>query len=143
MTELRKIGSKERKTEKLGAAVEYELTHDHMGAHANGDRMSVYIGRSQVAGLQDLLAVAAGEARESMAGQLWDDLMTTYERLTGEFEDLDLPDDASEAHPYFLWGEARGRAQGLALAIAILTNPLRPDVESVRAEALARWEVLE
>lgn len=38
------------------------------------------------------------------------------------------------------WGELRGQAQGLAFAIAILTNPYAGDVPAVKKEAMARWE---
>lgn len=37
------------------------------------------------------------------------------------------------------WGEQRGQAQGLAYAIAVLTNPYHVDVDAVRTEAVARW----
>ena len=78
-----------------------------------------------------------------MAGQLWDDLMATYEQLTGEYGDLNEgegPDEGSLAAELVAWGEARGRAQGVAFAIAVLVNALHPNIEDVRAEALARWE---
>jgi hypothetical protein len=38
------------------------------------------------------------------------------------------------------WGELRGQAQGLAYAIAVLTNPYAADVPTVKKEALARWQ---
>lgn len=38
------------------------------------------------------------------------------------------------------WGELRGQAQGVAFAIAILTNPYAADVPAVKKEAMARWE---
>lgn len=34
----------------------------------------------------------------------------------------------------------KGRAGGLAYALAVLTNPYRVDVEAVRMQAHARWE---
>lgn len=34
----------------------------------------------------------------------------------------------------------KGRAGGLAYALAVLTNPYRVDVETVRMQAHARWE---
>lgn len=37
------------------------------------------------------------------------------------------------------WGELRGQAQGLAFAIAIMTNPYAADVPAVKKEAMARW----
>ena len=38
------------------------------------------------------------------------------------------------------WGELRGQAQGLAFAIAVLTNPYAADVPAVKKEAMQRWE---
>lgn len=38
------------------------------------------------------------------------------------------------------WGELRGQAQGLAFAIAVLTNPYAADVPAVKKEAMARWQ---
>lgn len=36
------------------------------------------------------------------------------------------------------WGEERGQAQGMAYAIAVLTNPYHVDVDAIRAEAVRR-----
>lgn len=36
--------------------------------------------------------------------------------------------------------ERVGSAQGLALAIAILLNPYKPNINAVRVEAVNRWE---
>lgn len=36
--------------------------------------------------------------------------------------------------------EERGYARGLATAIAFLYNPINPDVDQVRADAVERWE---
>ena len=38
------------------------------------------------------------------------------------------------------WGEQRGRAQGLAYALAVILNPYAPDVPMIKAQAMARWE---
>jgi hypothetical protein len=38
------------------------------------------------------------------------------------------------------WGELRGQAQGLAFAIAVLTNPYAANVPAVKKEAMQRWE---
>lgn len=35
---------------------------------------------------------------------------------------------------------AKGRAYGLATALALLQTPYDPNVDSVRAQAMARWE---
>lgn len=34
----------------------------------------------------------------------------------------------------------RGEAKGLAIALAIFTNPYNPNVDAIRAEAMERWE---
>lgn len=47
------------------------------------------------------------------------------------------PEDVIEIHRY---GEWRGQAQGVAYALAVLTNPYAPDVDKIRAEAMKRWE---
>lgn len=36
--------------------------------------------------------------------------------------------------------ELKGRAYGMAEAIALITNPYHPDIEAVRGEAMGRWE---
>lgn len=38
------------------------------------------------------------------------------------------------------WGEQRGQAQGVAYAVALLTDPLAPDVPAVRELAMARYD---
>jgi hypothetical protein len=37
--------------------------------------------------------------------------------------------------------EAKGIARGLATAVAIMYNPLAPNVDAVREEAAERWDV--
>lgn len=80
----------------------------------------------------DCLRAAAGNAHKSMcAGKsiyeiMWDELMTIVERLmTGqEAED----------------GRDPGRAEGVAYAIAVFTNPYAPNLEAIRDQAMERWE---
>lgn len=36
--------------------------------------------------------------------------------------------------------ELKGRAYGMAHAIALVTNPYHPDLDTVRADAVERWE---
>lgn len=38
------------------------------------------------------------------------------------------------------YGEERGQAQGLAYALAVLTNPYNVNVDVIREQALKRWE---
>jgi hypothetical protein len=65
--------------------------------------------------------------------------------LAGDFEHKNNLAEASELATEWYstlkeWGELRGQAQGLAFAIAILTNPYAADVPAVKKEAMARWE---
>lgn len=50
----------------------------------------------------------------------------------------DFEGDGLKAH--LQYGEWRGQAQGLAYALAVLTNPYQPDVDKIRAEEMERWE---
>ena len=34
---------------------------------------------------------------------------------------------------------AKGRAHGMAVAIALVTNPYHPDVDTIKSEAMERW----
>jgi hypothetical protein len=80
--------------------------------------------------MADVLRAAAVNAGGSACGGetilelLWRELMVVYERL---MTDQDAEDD-------------RGIAQGLAYAIAIMQNPYRPNIDTVREQAAERWE---
>jgi hypothetical protein len=60
----------------------------------------------------------------SIRDHLWQELDATMDGLMGGTAD---PDD-------------KGYAQGLAMAIAYMYNPINPDIEQVRADAVERWE---
>lgn len=64
-------------------------------------------------------------AGKSLYEMVWDELMTVMERLMcdGEAED----------------GRDPGRAEGLAMALAIFTNPYYVDIEQIRKAAMERW----
>ena len=63
-------------------------------------------------------------AGKSIKEHIWSELVMTIDGLmSGE------PDE-----------EERGYARGLATALAYLYNPIAPDVDAVRAEAMERWE---
>lgn len=49
-------------------------------------------------------------------------------------------DEIGVASEWQSWGERRGRAQGLAYALAVILNPYEPDVPAVKREAMARWD---
>lgn len=57
---------------------------------------------------------------------MWDELMAVYERLAEGAEAKD--------------GRDPGRAEGMALCIAILQNPYQPNIEAVREESVRRYE---
>jgi hypothetical protein len=131
---------------KRGAAVKWELTLDHMGAAIGKNTATVYLGPAQMVALAETIAVAAGDGREEMAEQLWADLLADYERLVGEYADLGEvgPEELDESGQELVaWGEARGRAQGLAMALAVLRNPYAPDIPSIKEEAYDRWTAQE
>lgn len=82
--------------------------------------------------LSDVLrAAAVNSGGSSCGGQtllelMWEELMAIVDRLmTGqEAED----------------GRDPGRAEGVAYSIAVMQNPYLPNWESVRDQAVARWE---
>lgn len=72
-----------------------------------------------------------------------DHIMTTDEPHVSDFnsgvqyQDIDTGEATKACVQY---GEWRGQAQGVAYALAVLTNPYAPDVDKIRAEAMERWE---
>lgn len=62
---------------------------------------------------------------KSLFEMLWEELDVIVERIMAE---------AADEHDV-------GKAQGVAFAIATIQNPYRPNIESVRAEAMKRWEL--
>ena len=79
-------------------------------------------GEAIVDALHEVLHPWAGQ---SIIEHIWSELVVTIDSLmTGD------PDD-----------EERGYARGLATAIAYLYNPLDPDVDAVRSEAMERWQM--
>jgi hypothetical protein len=80
---------------------------------------------------------------QALFEELWKELDTIVEHITSEGEPdvtqysflAQLKDDVQK------WAEWRGQAQGIAYALAVLTNPYAPDVDKIRAEAMERWEV--
>ena len=74
--------------------------------------------------------------REAILRELWaelDNLM--YQLMTDG-----APTESEPSGSWQEWGEIRGRAQGVAFAIASISNLSEPNVEWVRAEAVRRWE---
>lgn len=92
----------------------------------------------------------AGPVIREILSELWkeldtivDHIMSTVEPTTW-VEDQDPnprdPEPVGGAEEWRQYGEWRGQAQGVAYAIAVLSNPYGPDVDAVRHEAMERWE---
>lgn len=67
-----------------------------------------------------------------LAGKSVLDLL--WERLDAFVDALMEPVNHEEASE-----ETKGRAYGMAEAIALITNPYYPDIDAVRGEAMERW----
>jgi hypothetical protein len=88
---------------------------------------------------------------EVLFEELWKELDTVVELIMSEGEpevwtdedgevrcsQADPPDGLAAVQKY---GEWRGQAQGYAYALAVLTNPYKPDIEAIRTEAMERYE---
>jgi len=82
---------------------------------------------------------------KSILETLWDELDAIVDRLQADGppnRELWMKRSTPEhiADEFQEYGEERGRAQGVAHAIAILTNPYAPNVDAIREEAMRRWE---
>lgn len=98
--------------------------------------------------IAELARTASIQSKSPHAGRslleiLWEELDAVMERLMTD----EKPDFRGSGVPYEeryelirAWGEERGQAQGLAYAIAVLTNPYAPSVPAIRQEAVARWK---
>lgn len=139
----------ERRADKIGAAVDYRLElSEHMGGGIGKRSAWFHLGDSQVLALSDALDSATTIVRDTMLALLWSELDSVVDRLYSDPMTLDdLVEDLGmgvhseaelRADQFLSWGEDRGKAQGLAYAIAVLLNPRNPDVEAVRAEAVTR-----
>lgn len=83
--------------------------------------------------VKDMGHSAAGP---SLLESLWDELDAIMGRLMADgVPELHDPPEDWQAH-----GEERGRAQGIAYAIAKITSPYAPDVPAIKAEAVERWQ---
>lgn len=73
-------------------------------------------------------------AGKSVLDLLWERL----DAFVNELMAKDMPHPDKTADPDFR--EIKGRAYGMAEAIALITNPYHPDIDAVRADAVERWE---
>lgn len=88
---------------------------------------------------------AANPVVKELLAELWRELDTIVDHIMfqGEPQSRNTwnPEDLAAVRESFReYGEWRGQAQGVAYAIAVLSNPYKPDVEAVRTEAMERWE---
>lgn len=74
--------------------------------------------------------------REAILRELWGELDSLMYIL--KTDNAPTEDDLAES--WQEWGEIRGRAQGVAFAIAMIQNMSEPNIEWVRTEAVRRWE---
>lgn len=81
------------------------------------------------------MATTQANCGKSIRELLWEALMENYARLMpeGELADPSLSDPNAVSY-------CQGTCLGLAEAIAILTNPYRPDIDAIREECVERWE---
>jgi hypothetical protein len=74
---------------------------------------------------------------------LWDELDAKLDVLMADGEPEPALADSwtgEDVDNYAEWGRQQGRCEGLAYAIAVITNPYQPNVPAIKAEALRRWE---
>lgn len=74
--------------------------------------------------------------RDAILRELWSELDSLMYQLMTD----GAPTEEEPASSWQEWGEIRGRAQGVAFSIAMISNLSEPNVEWVRAEAVRRWE---
>lgn len=67
---------------------------------------------------------------KSLIQMIWDELDQVMDRLLAE--ELHLDDEGRT-------NVDRGRAHGLAISLSILLNPYNPSIDTIRAEAMERW----
>jgi hypothetical protein len=115
------------------------------------DAMSINVVELTDADARQALAALSSLLRTTGAGQsiseiLWAELDSIVDQLHSdgepeepEFHNLATQQDLyAELKDWKAWGEQRGKAQGVAYALAIILNPTAPDIEAVRAESVRR-----
>jgi hypothetical protein len=95
------------------------------------------------------LANAVSAAGRSLLEILWEELDAVLDRLAADGKPDDVPPvpKVGNQRPLAAWrdewmayGEERGKAQSLAYAIAVITNPYKPDVPAIKRMAAVRLE---
>jgi hypothetical protein len=85
----------------------------------------------------------------TLVQMLWEKLDEAVDRLHDNGEPDPLPQSmnprvvAKWGTETLAWGEERGQAQGLALAIAVITDPYSPNIDAVRKVSVERRKARE
>jgi hypothetical protein len=83
----------------------------------------------------------AAEGGRSIIDQLWDEMDAVLGLLLGEYANVTDEDYTTEELEARAHGELRGQCQGVAYALACMTQPYgERDVDAIRAEAMRRQE---
>lgn len=78
---------------------------------------------------------------KSILDLLWEKLDTIVDRIMDAGEPEEDHDGLASRTVVQEWAEQRGKAQGVAYAIALLSDPMQPpSVDDVRAEAMRRYD---
>lgn len=113
-----------RKLEKITMAAEAEAPHPYAG-------MSVL----------DIMWQDLDDCMDQLMSEGAPDKGSLKSELGSQYTRVEAAQLADEWYTTLKeWGELRGQAQGLAFAIAVLTNPYAADVPAVKKEAMQRWE---
>jgi hypothetical protein len=113
-----------RRTEEKIMAAEAAAQHPYAG-------MSVLdIAWQELDDVMDLLMEQGAPDKDTLATELYQSTALSQARTLADEWYTTLKE----------WGELRGQAQGIAFAIAVLTNPYAADVPAVKKEAMARWQ---
>lgn len=79
---------------------------------------------------------------KSILEQLWDEMDAHTSRLLSDYAENEFTAEALRAKNSAIleYGEARGYAQGMAYALAVLMNPYAPNVDAIREQVMDRME---
>lgn len=118
-----------------------ELVLHHNEAQSTVVGLTEDEGRATMRELGKMLR--APHAGRSLLEILWEELDAIMERLMTEGQPHTPVEDEfyqQDLDAWREWGEERGKAQGVAYAIAVITNPYEVSVQAIKREAARRWE---
>lgn len=93
--------------------------------------------------LDELNRVLKPWAGKSIRESVQEELDTVVERLLADGRPSRAGIDVQAANEWQAYGEERGQAQGLAIALAIFNNPYKPNVPETKREAVERVKARE